>query len=81
MSNYDNWLTTTPEDEDNDRQDREDAARERIERKIDGKDWTNPARIIGHNPIDFEYDPMNPWAQQFNSLASNAESLQTRAHD
>ena len=56
---YDNWRTTQ-EDEENDRIDREDAAIERIERRIDGKDWTNPARIIGHNPIDFEYDPMNP---------------------
>ena len=58
MSNYDNWKSTTPEDEENDRSDREDAARERIERLIDGKE------PIQHKGIDrshdFDYDPYNP---------------------
>ena len=60
MTNHDNWKSTTPQDEENDRTDREDAAKARIERQIDSKDWINPARIIGQSPIDFEYDPMNP---------------------
>ena len=72
MSNYDNWLTTTPEDEENDRIDREDAARERIERKIDGIACSKPyppLPIIGVCQVfsrsqmrasDFDYDPFNP---------------------
>lgn len=33
---YDNWKTQTPEDTDEEEQDRIDAAKARIERKIDG---------------------------------------------
>ena len=59
MSHYDNWKQTTPEDDDNDRQDREDAARERIERKIDGLE--TPTRHKGiDRSHDFDYDPFNP---------------------
>jgi|14BtaG_2_1085337.scaffolds.fasta_scaffold112483_1 hypothetical protein len=73
MSNYDNWKTTTPEDEEHEERDRIDQAQARIERQIDELETpdepSNPAKRFdgGGNRIPshwdanhFAYDPFNP---------------------
>ena len=68
MSNYDNWKTQTPEDNENDERERIDKVQARIERLIDGREARHST--IGessHKPHkgidrshDFDYDPFNP---------------------
>jgi hypothetical protein len=67
MSNYDNWLTTTPEDEEHAEQDRQDAAQARIERIIDGMPATgshglrNAIEVIRYKSRDWEVIRRGDW--------------------
>ena len=58
---YDNWKTQTPEDTDEEEQDRIDAAKARIERQSDGMgdSFTVPTGRRTGQRHDVEYDPKN----------------------
>ena len=52
MTRHDHWLTTTPDDEREAQEDRQDAENARIERIIDGRETVED--------FNFDYDPFNP---------------------
>ena len=52
MTSYDRWKTTTPEDEQDAQEARQDAEKARIERIIDGLETVED--------FNFDYDPFNP---------------------